>query len=234
MERSSWEWVGGKGVTTVAEWDLICGDHYKKGLAQTVFFIGLLFGKHFPCNLVYGFWMGSGFGTQILRFGTQSPFRSAVSDASSELMICYNTKRTSDELGKERGHWEESIHTICVWIRKCEFTPISGGDLSTIGRDASVSKFHKVTCKLIYFCFFHLFKVYSTHFATVIGGLYQVFNLSRSFLKLNRPIPKHYSADELYLCPHYIREKASGCQNTSTSDWNWIWIRAAEHSWSAE
>ena len=83
MERSSWEWVGGKGVTTVAEWDLICGDQYKKGLAQTVFFIGLLFGKHCPCNLVCGFRMGSRFRTQILGFETLSPFRSAVSDASS-------------------------------------------------------------------------------------------------------------------------------------------------------
>lgn len=46
MDRSLWEWVGGKGFSTVSQWDLICGDEYKKGLAQSLFFIGGLFGKH--------------------------------------------------------------------------------------------------------------------------------------------------------------------------------------------
>ncbi len=46
MDSSLWEWVGGKGVSTVSEWNLVCGDEYKRGLAQSVFFIGGLFVEH--------------------------------------------------------------------------------------------------------------------------------------------------------------------------------------------
>ncbi len=48
MDSSLWEWVGGKGVSTVSEWNLVCGDEYKRGLVQSVFFIGGLFGEHLP------------------------------------------------------------------------------------------------------------------------------------------------------------------------------------------
>jgi hypothetical protein len=46
MDSSLWEWVGGKGMSTVSEWNLVCGDEYKRGLVQSVFFIGCLFGEH--------------------------------------------------------------------------------------------------------------------------------------------------------------------------------------------
>ena len=45
MDRSLWEWTHGKSESTVSEWDLICGNTYKKGLAQSSFFIGCLIGK---------------------------------------------------------------------------------------------------------------------------------------------------------------------------------------------
>ncbi|CAK9214013.1 unnamed protein product [Sphagnum troendelagicum] len=51
MDSSLWEWVGGKGVSTVSEWNLVCGDEYKRGLAQSVFFIGGLFGAGVFGNL---------------------------------------------------------------------------------------------------------------------------------------------------------------------------------------
>ncbi|KAG0565376.1 hypothetical protein KC19_8G185300 [Ceratodon purpureus] len=44
MNPSLWEWVGGKGISTVSEWGLICGDEYKVGLAQAVFFVGAFMG----------------------------------------------------------------------------------------------------------------------------------------------------------------------------------------------
>ncbi|KAF8410931.1 hypothetical protein HHK36_003468 [Tetracentron sinense] len=40
----SWEWVGGSGSSTVAEWGLVCGEKYKVGLAQSVFFAGCMIG----------------------------------------------------------------------------------------------------------------------------------------------------------------------------------------------
>ncbi|GAB2284618.1 Organic cation/carnitine transporter 4 [Dionaea muscipula] len=40
----SWEWVGGGGVSTVADWGLICGDKYKVGLVQALFFAGCMIG----------------------------------------------------------------------------------------------------------------------------------------------------------------------------------------------
>ncbi|CAK9216264.1 unnamed protein product, partial [Sphagnum troendelagicum] len=51
MDSSLWEWVGRKGVSTVSEWNLVCGDEYKRGLAQSVFFIGGLFGAGVFGNL---------------------------------------------------------------------------------------------------------------------------------------------------------------------------------------
>lgn len=44
MDPSVWEWVGGKGISTVSEWGLICGDEYKVGLAQSAFFVGAFMG----------------------------------------------------------------------------------------------------------------------------------------------------------------------------------------------
>ncbi|KAK1418054.1 hypothetical protein QVD17_27191 [Tagetes erecta] len=40
----TWRWVGGSGMSTVAEWGLICGHKYKVGLVQALFFGGCMIG----------------------------------------------------------------------------------------------------------------------------------------------------------------------------------------------
>jgi OCT family organic cation transporter-like MFS transporter 4/5 len=40
-----WEWAGGSGSSTVAEWGLVCGDKYKVGLVQALFFGGCMIGQ---------------------------------------------------------------------------------------------------------------------------------------------------------------------------------------------
>ncbi|OIV99138.1 hypothetical protein TanjilG_01113 [Lupinus angustifolius] len=44
LEPGSWEWIGDKAATTVAEWGLVCGDKFKVGLVQAVFFGGCMIG----------------------------------------------------------------------------------------------------------------------------------------------------------------------------------------------
>lgn len=44
MEAGSWEWVGGRGSSTVSEFGLICSEKYKVGLVQAVFFAGCMIG----------------------------------------------------------------------------------------------------------------------------------------------------------------------------------------------
>ncbi|KAA0066675.1 organic cation/carnitine transporter 4-like [Cucumis melo var. makuwa] len=44
MEPGSWRWSGGAGISTVSEWGLICGDKYKVGLVQALFFGGCMIG----------------------------------------------------------------------------------------------------------------------------------------------------------------------------------------------
>ncbi|ESQ47814.1 hypothetical protein EUTSA_v10022015mg [Eutrema salsugineum] len=44
MDPGSWEWTEGKGSSTVSEWGLICGDKYKVGLVQALFFTGCMIG----------------------------------------------------------------------------------------------------------------------------------------------------------------------------------------------
>lgn len=41
---AGWEWAGGAAASTVAEWGLVCGERYKVGLAQAVFFAGCMIG----------------------------------------------------------------------------------------------------------------------------------------------------------------------------------------------
>lgn len=41
---SGWDWVGGSGSSIVSEWGLICGEKYKVGIVQSVFFVGSLIG----------------------------------------------------------------------------------------------------------------------------------------------------------------------------------------------
>ncbi|KAL1363237.1 hypothetical protein HN51_011431 [Arachis hypogaea] len=44
LEPGTWEWVGGPRMSTVSEWGLICGNKYKVGLVQAVFFGGCMIG----------------------------------------------------------------------------------------------------------------------------------------------------------------------------------------------
>ncbi|KAL7218118.1 hypothetical protein ACSBR2_011400 [Camellia fascicularis] len=44
LEPGSWEWVGGPASATVAEWGLVCGQKYKVGLVQSLFFGGCMIG----------------------------------------------------------------------------------------------------------------------------------------------------------------------------------------------
>lgn len=43
--EAGWEWADGAASSTVAEWGLVCGDRYKVGLAQAVFFAGCMIGQ---------------------------------------------------------------------------------------------------------------------------------------------------------------------------------------------
>lgn len=45
LKPGSWEWVGGHGSSTMVEWGLVCGDKYKIGLAQAIFFLGCTLGS---------------------------------------------------------------------------------------------------------------------------------------------------------------------------------------------
>ncbi|GLT83461.1 hypothetical protein SLE2022_017490 [Rubroshorea leprosula] len=44
LQRGSWEWIGGPGTSTVAQWGLVCGEKYKIGLVQALFFGGCMIG----------------------------------------------------------------------------------------------------------------------------------------------------------------------------------------------
>ncbi|MED6167494.1 Organic cation/carnitine transporter 4 [Stylosanthes scabra] len=44
LRAGEWEWVGGRGGSTVSEWGLICGDKFKVGLVQSIFFAGCMIG----------------------------------------------------------------------------------------------------------------------------------------------------------------------------------------------
>lgn len=45
LPPGSWEWVGGAGSSTVAEFGLICGQKFKVGLVQALFFGGCMIGE---------------------------------------------------------------------------------------------------------------------------------------------------------------------------------------------
>ncbi|KAJ6417301.1 hypothetical protein OIU84_003085 [Salix udensis] len=55
FEPGSWVWVGGAGSSTVAQWGLVCGEKYKVGLVQAVFFGGCMIGEHEFLSLLYFF-----------------------------------------------------------------------------------------------------------------------------------------------------------------------------------
>lgn len=45
LQPGSWEWIGGTSSSTVAEWGLVCGEKYKVGLVQALFFAGCMIGQ---------------------------------------------------------------------------------------------------------------------------------------------------------------------------------------------
>lgn len=47
LEPGSWRWSKAAGISTVSEWGLICGDKYKVGLVQALFFGGCMIGQFF-------------------------------------------------------------------------------------------------------------------------------------------------------------------------------------------
>ena len=49
---AGWEWVQGSGSSTVAEWGLVCGERYKVGLVQAIFFAGCMVGTHLVAALL--------------------------------------------------------------------------------------------------------------------------------------------------------------------------------------
>jgi hypothetical protein len=51
FEPGSWDWVGGAGSSTVAQWGLVCGEKYKVGLVQAVFFGGCMIGEYDQLSL---------------------------------------------------------------------------------------------------------------------------------------------------------------------------------------
>ncbi|OAE21923.1 hypothetical protein AXG93_242s1040 [Marchantia polymorpha subsp. ruderalis] len=51
LDPSLWEWAAGSGASTVAEWNLVCGNEYKVGLAGALFFAGGLLGDGLYGNL---------------------------------------------------------------------------------------------------------------------------------------------------------------------------------------
>ncbi|KAJ0481693.1 putative major facilitator, sugar transporter, major facilitator superfamily [Helianthus annuus] len=44
LQPGTWRWDGGSGMSTVAEWGLVCGQKYKVGLVQSLFFGGCMIG----------------------------------------------------------------------------------------------------------------------------------------------------------------------------------------------
>jgi MFS transporter, OCT family, solute carrier family 22 (organic cation transporter), member 4/5 len=87
---AGWEWAGGAASSTVAEWGLVCGQRYKVGLAQAVFFAGCMIGqlrgllildlvvrwRLRACVLIGGRWFSSGRMDKIARrefWLTESP-----------------------------------------------------------------------------------------------------------------------------------------------------------------
>lgn len=53
LEPGSWEWTGGAASSTVSEFGLICGQKYKVGLVQSLFFAACMIGTSviFTVNL---------------------------------------------------------------------------------------------------------------------------------------------------------------------------------------
>jgi MFS transporter, OCT family, solute carrier family 22 (organic cation transporter), member 4/5 len=63
---AGWEWAGGAAASTVAEWGLVCGERYKVGLAQAVFFAGCMIGQ---CAYLNSFRTAcSSFGKEMVFF----------------------------------------------------------------------------------------------------------------------------------------------------------------------
>lgn len=44
LEPGSWDWVGGRQSSTIAEWGLVCDHKFRAGLPASLFFLGSLHG----------------------------------------------------------------------------------------------------------------------------------------------------------------------------------------------
>jgi len=69
FEPGSWDWVGGAGSSTVAQWGLVCGEKYKVGLVQAVFFGGCMIGEYDQLSLFVFFSFLSAIYLDLLVFG---------------------------------------------------------------------------------------------------------------------------------------------------------------------
>lgn len=47
LDEDVWQWSSGTAGSTVSEWGLICGEKYKVGLVQAIFFGGCMIGNKF-------------------------------------------------------------------------------------------------------------------------------------------------------------------------------------------
>ena len=54
---AGWEWADGAASSTVAEWGLVCGERYKVGLAQAVFFAGCMIGQYASSIILSARWI---------------------------------------------------------------------------------------------------------------------------------------------------------------------------------
>lgn len=58
LQPGSWEWVEGRHGATVSEWELICGQRFKVGLVQALFFGGCMIGLfpfYYDKNLIFDY-----------------------------------------------------------------------------------------------------------------------------------------------------------------------------------
>lgn len=53
VEPSFWNWSQGTASSTVSEFSLVCGDKYKVGLVQSMFFAGCMIGTYLVSNIIY-------------------------------------------------------------------------------------------------------------------------------------------------------------------------------------
>ncbi|KAM0063449.1 hypothetical protein Hdeb2414_s0003g00091021 [Helianthus debilis subsp. tardiflorus] len=66
LQPGSWRWDGSEGWSTVAEWGLVCGQKYKVGLVQALFFSGCMIDNTLPISLNKCTWNTSTFYDEMV------------------------------------------------------------------------------------------------------------------------------------------------------------------------